>query len=178
MPLTDLTYSALEFIALNLREQDRIEIFGVLEHDSPLQLAFEAHYLLKNKGRSAIAWHKGRPAAWIGLVEHRPRVWDVTMGGTDDLKHVALEIMRWCRTTIPELVKPPHNGRRLQCDSRVGHDEAHKFIRALGGREESTMRHYGKDGSSYIRFVWIYGENGTLINERAVGVPEASTLVH
>lgn len=168
--LTDLSFSAIEYICLNMREVDRQEIYGILDHDNALQLSWEAFSLLRNKGRCRIAWHAGKPAAWIGLIEPRPKVWEITMAGTDDLKAVAFECMRWARDTIPELIAPPHNGRRLQCDSRVGHEEAHAFLRTLGAKPEGPpMQHYGKDGGAYQRFVWLFGENGFVEKGKAVG---------
>jgi len=49
-----------------------------------------------------------------------------------------------------------HGGHRLQCDSRVGHDEAHKMLVAIGARPEGPpMQGYGKDNSAFQRFVWL-----------------------
>jgi hypothetical protein len=168
--LTEITLHSLTYLCLNMREVDRVEIMGMMEHDNPVQLAHEAHWLFGNKGRARIAWYRGRPAAIIGLTEDRKGVWHISMFGTDDFKAVAFECMRWARKTITELLQPPFNGRRLQCDSHIDHHEAHKFLRALGATAEGPpMRHYGKDGSAYQRYVWIAGENYELVKSHAIG---------
>lgn len=168
--LTDISYVALEYCALNMRQSDREEIFALLDTDSPIAFAWEAHALMRNKGRARIAWHNGKPAAWIGLVEMIPRVWQVTMGGTDDLPKVAFECLRWLRATIPEMMAPPFNGYRLYCDARVGplHEESHKFLRALGAMPEGPPRQIGKDRGVYQHYVWLEGENGFVRNDKAV----------
>jgi hypothetical protein len=170
--LTDIALPSIEFIALNLRAQDREEIFALLDHDSPLMLAWQAFGLMRNKGRARIAWHQGKPAAWIGIVEERPGVWQITMAGTDDLPKVAFACMRWARETIAEFTQPPLNGWRLYCDARCGpaHEEQHRFLRALGAREEGAPRMLGKDRGMYQTYVWLYGENGAVVHGRAVGV--------
>jgi hypothetical protein len=158
--LTEIDLHSLTYICLNLREVDRVEIYNMMEHDNPLQLAHEAHWLFTNKGRSRMGWHKGRPCAVIALTEDRPGVWHISMFGTDEFKAAAFECMRWARNNIPDMIHN-HGGRRLQCDSHIDHHEAHKFLRTLGARVEGEpMKCYGKDGSTYLRFVWIEGENG------------------
>lgn len=61
--LTDIDYTALEYICLNMRDCDRREIYALRPHDNPLLLASEAHALIRNTGRGRIGWAKGRLAA-------------------------------------------------------------------------------------------------------------------
>lgn len=170
--LTEIDLDSVHYVAFNLRQSDKEEIFNILEYDCPYRFGWEAFSVFRNKGRARIAWHNGRPAAVIGLVEERPSVWNISMFGTDDLKSVAFECMRWARDNIAELGGPPFNGRRLQCDSHENHHEAHKFLLALGARKEGElMRNFGKDGSGYWRFVWVFGQNGIIRDGRYVDVP-------
>lgn len=158
--LSEVTLNALTVICLNMREADRLEIMNVVAHDSPVRLAQEAYGMITNMGRGRIAWHNQKPAAVIFLVEERPKVWQIGMFGTDDTKAVAFPCMRWAREQLRELEQPPMNGRRLQCDSRVGHVEAEKFLLALGAHKEGPpMRHFGKDGGDYQRYIWLIGDN-------------------
>lgn len=160
--LTEFTLGAYEYIILNMREVDRVEVFGMLHHDSALQMAHETAFLIRNKGRSTIAWHDGRPAAMGALTEDWPGMWSVWMFGTDDFRNCAVELIKWFRREASDILTVCQ-GRRLQCDSRFDHDEAHKMLRALGAREEVRLRAYGKDGSDYIRFVWLRGENDAVL---------------
>lgn len=168
--LTEIDLDSLMFIAFNMRAEDKEEVFALLDHDCPYQLGWQAFSLFRNRGRSQIAWHKGKPAAVIGITECRKGVWEISMFGTDDFKAVALPCMRWARDTIPDLIIN-HHGRRLQCDSHINHEAAHRFLKALGARPEGEpMKRYGKDGSTFQRFVWLFGENGFVSKDgKAVG---------
>jgi len=162
--LTEFNSSAFEFICLNMRETDKVEVFGMLAHDSPLQLAHEASYLIRNKGRSRIGWsdRTKRPAAMAAFTEDWPGMWSVWMFGTDDFKDCAIELVRWFRHEAKDILTVC-KGHRLQCDSRYDHEEAHRMIKAFGAIEESRLRAYGKDGADYIRFVWLNGENDAVL---------------
>lgn len=167
MGLSEVTRPALEYICLNMRQCDVDEIMNIVPHDSRVRLAQEAHWLITNHGRGRVAWHEARPAAVIFLTEDRPGVWEIGMFGTDQFKAVAFECMRWARKEIPTLIGEPLHGKRLQCDSRVGHEDAHKFLRALGAQPEGPpMRCYGKDGGSYQRYVWIAGEDDHVLRRQ------------
>ena len=161
--LTDINLSSIEYICLNLRELDKTEIFSIRPHNSPVLLAWEAHYLIRNSGRGRVAWWNGRPAAMIALVEERKSVWSVSMFGTDAFRNVAFTCMRWARENLREVVSEL-GGKRLHCDSHVNHHEAHKFLRAMGAVEEGPpMQGFGKDGSAYVRFVWLAGINDQVL---------------
>lgn len=165
--LTEFNLYAFEFICINMRESDRTEVFGILPHDSPLQLAYEAAHLIRNKGRGRIAWHDGKPAAVAALTEDHPGTWTAWMFGTDDFKACAVELLRWFRKEANEILTVCE-GRRLHADSRFDHHEAHKMLKALGAVEEVTLRKYGKDGADYIRFVWFNGENDAVLKPHYV----------
>lgn len=165
--LTDITLPACEYIALSLREPDRIEIFGLLAHDSPIVLAHTLMALFRNSGRARVAWWNGKPAAIVGFAEYRPGVWQVSLMGTDDFRNVAIDCLRWVRETASDLIEN-HGGRRLQCESHEDHHEAHRFLERLGAhREGPPMKFYGKDGKSYIRFVWFAGVNDHVLGKVA-----------
>ena len=161
--LTEFNEHALEFVVLNMRERDRVEIFNMRPHDSPLQLVQEIK-IASTGHRRTMAWsdRTKRPAAFGAFTESWPGLWDVWMFGTDDFKDCAVEMLRWFRREANDVLQHC-KGHRLQCDSRFDHDEAHKMIKALGAIEEVRLRRYGKDGSDYIRFVWFNGENDAVL---------------
>lgn len=165
--LTDLNLFAMEYIALNMRDCDQKELFGIWPHDAALTWAYEVTYLLRNKGRAKIAYVDGKPAAVFGFTESRPGVWDVWMCGTDDFNKAIFTLMRWCRKEANDILTHC-KGHRLQAQSRAEHTEAHKLIRAMGGVEECRLRRYGKDQSDYLVFVWLDGENDAILKPHYV----------
>lgn len=165
--LTDIDYNSVEYVVLNMRACDREEIYALRAHDNPLQLAMEAHAAIRNMGRGRIAWVDGKPAAVAAFTEEWPGVWYVWMFGTNDFKAAAIPLLRWVRTEANEILSVC-KGHRLHCDSMVGHDEAHKMIKAMGGLPEFTMRRLGKNGEDFTRFVWLRGENEQVLHPHYV----------
>lgn len=171
--LTEPTLIDLEFICLRMRDCDKREILNLMAFDSPIVLASVCDSMLRNQGRGRIAWAHGKPCAVAGFVEARPGVWEITMFGTDDFKAGLVPLMRWFRTEANEILSVC-KGHRLQCDSRADHHEAHKLIRAMGGREEGPpMPGYGKDGGAYRRFVWLKGRDDAILHPHYVQAKEA-----
>lgn len=162
--IAELTHPALEYVCLNMRERDRVEVLSLQPHDSVFRLAFEASHQIRNNGRGVVAYSpkSGRPCAVAAFTEKWPGCWEIWMFGTDELKDCAVELIRWFRKTAVDILTTC-KGHRLQADSRFDHEEAHKMMRAFGAIEEVRLRRYGKDGSDYIRFVWLNGENDQVL---------------
>ena len=150
-----------------MRERDAAEIYGMRPHDNPLQLAYEANHMIRNMGRGKISWHQGKPAGVAAFTESWPGMWEAWMFGTDDFKKSLFPLMRWVRSEANEILTVC-KGNRLQCDSRADYEDSHDLIRSLGGKEETVLRRYGKDGSDYKRFVWFNGENDAVLSPHYV----------
>lgn len=170
--LTDITYGDIEYIFFNLRKGDREEIFALRSHDNDFRMAYEAYTAIINSGRGKISWVKGRPAVLGAFTELHTGMWEVWLCGTDNFVAGLKPMMRWIRDEANDLLTT-QNVNRLQCDSRADYAEAHKLITALGGRQESVLRKYGKDGSDYIRWTWFPDDNDTFLKPHYVQSKEA-----
>lgn len=147
-----------------MRERDFDEIIALRDHNSREMLAYEAHAYIINKGRGKVSWYKGKPAAFAAFTEMHPGVFEVWMAGTDDFKPAAMPLLKWFRNEANQILSAV-SGHRLQCDSRSDYEEAHKLIRGMGGIPEGPpMRKYGKGGEDYQRFVWLNGENDSVLS--------------
>lgn len=154
---------ALEQICRSMRAEDKAEIYAMRPHDSWYTLAWEAYVITRDTGRGMISWHAGRPVAFAAFTEVWPGRWQVWMFGTDEFKHGAIPLLRWFRKEANDILSVCH-GHRLDCDSLVGHDEAHRMIKAMGGIEDGPpMRKYGKGGEDFQRFAWFNGENDAVL---------------
>lgn len=162
MELSGVTLPALEDLCWSMREADRREIYPLRPHDSWHMLALEAWHALGLNGRGVICWLDGRPAAVIGFCELRPNVWDAVSFGSARYRECGVALMREGRRMAREILVDL-GANRLQADSIVGNREAHKFIRALGGKPEVVLRQYGKGGEDYQRFVWLRSEAAHLV---------------
>jgi hypothetical protein len=162
MVMSPIDLHALTAICLSLRDRDAKEIFGLRPHDCPLRLAGEAYTVLTHMGRGKIAWHKGQPVAVLGFYERWPGCWEAVSFGTDRYADVGIDLMRYGRQLARDILGEI-GANRLQADSRIDNVQAHAFIKALGGNPEGTMKHYGKDGTDYVRFVWLAESDAKLV---------------
>jgi hypothetical protein len=110
-------------------------------------------------GRGGIVWADGLPVALYGVhkefgtsVHYR-----VFAFGTDDWKKGAYVVMRELRKLVREVIDE-EGTMRMQADSHEDHTEAHQWMEKMGGKRESIMRHYGKNGETYYRYVWLRDE--------------------
>lgn len=105
-------------------------------------------------GRGRVAWHDGRPAGVLGYYEPWPGQWEAVAFGTDAFRHVGTQLGRYGLKEMRAILRDV-GARRLQADSHADNADGHRFIKALGGQQESVLRAYGKDGANYYRFVWL-----------------------
>jgi hypothetical protein len=143
---------ALEYIALNLRERDWLEVHGVRWDDDPITLAHQTAAIL-SAGRGHIVEWSGRPAAVIGVCEMHPGVWQGLAFGTDDFRLCVPQLTKLARGDLQAYVVE-RGGHRLEVFSRADHLDSHKWLAWLGARREGLMRKYGKDGADFYRFAW------------------------
>jgi hypothetical protein len=160
--LTEPTFVDVLYICTRLRDCDAKEVFGMCQHDNGSRLAYEAHAMIINTGRGRIAWHRGRPAALAAFTESWPGNWEIWMFGTDDFKSVAIPLLRWFRKEANDILTVC-KGNRLQCASHIDQTDAHRMIESLGGVLECEMPGWGKDGSTYLRYRWLPGENDAVL---------------
>lgn len=148
-----ITRADLDYLCLHMRESDRAEIMGLRGYDNPLFIARET-VLAASFGKAAIAYHKDRPAAVIGVSPKPwPHVWDAWAYGTDEFEKVGLSLTRYALKVLkPHLLKS--SAHRLEAPSHVDHAQAHSWLRALGATNETLLRSYGRDGADYILFSW------------------------
>lgn len=146
-----ISLAAVEYICLNMREIDRAEVFGMRGHDNPLWLAREVVQAACH-GKAAISEFRGRPSALIGVSPMWPGVWAAWCFGTDDWRKSAVDLTRYTlRELRPFVLQRAH---RLQCESRIDHSEAHRWLMSLGAKPDGILQGYGRDGSDYIMFSW------------------------
>ena len=148
MKLTSLNYPELLFIASNMRQDDRREIFATRFNESNEDLARDAMMFYD----SSFLLHKERPICAIGAAQMHPNVWSVWMFATDEFDKIGLSATRFVRNIfIPELRK---RGHRAECKSWDGHKIAHKWLESLGAIRESELIDYGKNREKFYQYVW------------------------
>lgn len=147
-----ISLTAAEFICLNMREADRIEVFGLRNHDDPLLLAREV-VLAASYGHAAISERNGKPTGIIGCTPLWSGVWSIFSFGTDDWPRSVIELSRYGHKVIRPFILN-RGGHRAQCESYIDHTDAHRWLNSMGAECDGVLPGYGKDGKPYLMFSW------------------------
>jgi hypothetical protein len=155
-PLDDFIY-----VAANMRERDREEIFATRYGNDPVQVARDA----KAGGEFAwVAYVDGLPAAAIGALPRWPRVWTVWAYGTDQWDTVVLALTRHVkRFMIPAIF----NAGAIRADACAleKHEDARRWLEYLGAVAEKPLDNWGKNGERFVLYCWTRERTKrTLIN--------------
>lgn len=168
MLVKPLTRDALLCVAAKMRAPDRHEIFATRFDEDAAALV--ADLMAGDPVGAIIAAEDDTPVAVLGATEMWPGLWSMWMFATDRWPEVARAATRFAKEEMwPALLAL--GLRRGECRSAVQHQMAHRWLRHLGGVQESIHPAYGKGGETYIGFV-IYGET------EHVRHPEASQPEH
>lgn len=150
-------------IAKNLRARDRQEIFACRYGEDPAELARDA----TNSG--AFRWGAyvdGKPVAAIGAVPRWPRVWSVWAYGTDEWPKVAVLLTRHARRfMMPALYRS--GAIRVDARALATHTDARAWLEYLGAEPKEVLDKWGKNGETFVNYVWTREQTKALLLERA-----------
>jgi hypothetical protein len=146
-----VTEAGLRAIAENLRERDRRELFA-LRWSEDLDVFVQGQ--LAWMGDMCCIWElNGVPVSCQGVFALWPGVWSVFAYGTDQWRHVVLDMTRHAyRFIIPALLGVKFH--RAECRAMASHTDSRRWIEFLGARQECVLRGYGKQGEDFVLYVW------------------------
>ncbi len=148
--------SDLFYVAANMRERDRQEIYATRFSDDPSQLTDDCLWAMGRPNSIAVMAKNGvEPVAVLGAIETWPGTWDLWCFGTEQFDTVAWALTRYCRRVyFPTLLK--RGLRRAHCRSMAAHTKAHDWIHSLGANVDCDrpMRNWGKNGEDFVMFEW------------------------
>lgn len=142
-----------------MRARDRDEIYATRFGADPAEVARDA----VNTG--AFRWGAyldGRPVAAIGAFPRWPNVWTVWAYGTDEWPHVILSLTRHVRRfMLPALYRA--GAIRADCLALEAHMDARHWLEHLGAEPEKRLDNWGKNGQTFISYVWRRPQTKALI---------------
>ena len=149
-----LTYKDVLEVAELMRDEDRREIIatrGALL--MPERVAMDCCRSCSEGGIGYVAYWGDYPVAAIGAHPVRPGVWSVYMFATAYLSKIGLGLTRWAKRVLhPEIVAA--GAHRIECNSIVGHDDAHAWLKTFGAKNEGAMPKFGIGQETFYRFAW------------------------
>lgn len=154
MNIAVINYPDLLYIADNMRDMDRKEVFATRWEDDSEKLVD----VIMSCGDFGwvVAADDGMPVAAFGAIPTWNGVWQVWMFATDRWNEVALSVTRFIkRIMIPSIVEA--GWHRAECRSADGHSVAHRWLEMLGASREHTLHYFGKDGETFHLYSWTKG---------------------
>jgi hypothetical protein len=147
-----LNFMDLAYVAMNMREWDRREIFATAITDNPVDFA----KIIANWGGPGwVAYKDLEPVVAFGAAPLWKGVCSVWAFGTDRFPEVGLSVTRFMRKTMaPMLIEM--GVHRAECKSMEGHTEAHAWLESLGLSREAEHPGYGSNGETFYTYARLH----------------------
>lgn len=145
----------LSFIIANMRDMDRKEILCQYPYDDDREnLKVLTHGVMAAQSFKHIAKLKGQPVAVFGMQEVSPKRFKGWAFGTDKMKRAVPAITKFIQEKYITHLEQYAN--RIEAESLVGHEQAHKWLVGLGSTPVLTMKKIGKNGEDFILFERVF----------------------
>ena len=146
----DASFSDVLYIAKNMQEEFRREIYATRWDDDPASVALQA------MDGGSFCWVCGleRPIAALGAVPVWPNVWQVWMFATDELPRIRFSLTRFARRVmIPALIKS--GAHSAHCYVNEEFSSAHGWLtKCLGGKKSEPLKNFGRNKETFFIFSW------------------------
>ena len=151
------------FIAANLRDEDKREIFASAVLASATEAAMLSWYSAGPDWCWTV-WLDDQPQAAFGisyLSHYQPHMRSAWAWGTDRFKRCAPAITRFCKQEWPHRLIA-EGVTRVEIRSLQGHDIAHRWLAALPARHEADLINFGVNGETFQQWAflkedWLHG---------------------
>lgn len=144
------------FVAANLRDEDKREVFATARLESGTEAGFLS--FLSSPDWCWTAWLDGQPVAAFGVgmgnPVHQPHIRHAWAYGTSRFKRVTPAITRFCLKHWPKRLIS-EGVTRVEIRSIAGHDLAHKWLTGLRARHEACLTGYGVNGETFTLWAWL-----------------------
>lgn len=138
------------FVAANLRNEDRREIFATARLESATEAAMLS-WLSSGPDWCWTVWLGDQPHAAFGIsaVSHfQPHMRTAWAWGSSRFKRCVPTITRFVRSEWPSRLLGD-GVTRVEVRSLKGHDLAHKWLSGLRARKECDLPEYGVNGETF-----------------------------
>jgi hypothetical protein len=149
--LCELNEAGLLYVADNMREIDKKEVFATRWDDNPEDLV-DCIMAKGSFGWISVA-NDGIPVAAFGAIACWPGVWQVWMFATDRWDEVSSEVTKFIKRIMIPAIKST-DWLRAECRSIEGHDTAHRWLEFLGATREASLKMLGKNGDTFHVYSW------------------------
>ncbi len=155
MRIEKATRLDIRYVALQMRDSDYAEFSALYPAEDRTALAEQIAARFEGRTDVIVALSEGEPVAIGAPIETRPNVITLLFFATDKLPEIGGALTRFIlQRLFPPLIEA--GVHRIEAVSLDGHTEAHRWIEALGLKQEgSPMLGYGKNKETYLQFAWV-----------------------
>lgn len=154
-------YEDVLHIAEFMRERDREEIFATRWNDNP---EFVARDVDHSGAFRWAAYLDDEPVAAIGAHPRWPNVWTAWAFGTDLWPKASVTLTRHVRRfMLPALFNA--GAVRVDCLALQSNQNACRWLEYLGAFPEKTLDFWGKNGETFVSYVWTRQNAKRIIEE-------------
>lgn len=151
----------MSYIAANMREADRREIFAVID-EPPAVIAYMLHEA--SPGFAWVAHYDGQPVCAFGVSTMLPGLGSGWAYGTREMPNVMRAVTAFCRRTASR--RAAATFRRIEVRTAVGHDLSARWLGSLGFRLEGVAVDYGTNGLDFAIYGATRSSAARLIKDR------------
>lgn len=151
MRMSKVNYNDALYVAANMREWDKKEIYATRWNDDPSEVASDC------VGCGDFVWTAAlnEPIAIIGASPLRPGVWQVFMFATDNFSKIALSLTKFAKRVIIPALRSS-GAHRIECKSMEGHIDAQNWLEFFGANKESTLTNYGRNQEDFHQYTYLW----------------------
>lgn len=160
MRLDAPTRETVAYVAARMRDRDAEEFLAVSRAETRAELVAGLIDRYGDAPDAYVVYSGATPVAVGAMVEHRPNVVTLMFFATERLPEVGLALTKF----ITQRLFPRYRARgvhRIECASIAGYAAVHRWIRALGLKQEAVMPGYGKGGETFLQFAWVADGSST-----------------
>ncbi len=154
MRIDGATVESVRHVATHMRDSDIHEFMALSHAIDARELAATMVERYGNNPDTIVAFDGEDPVAVGAMLEIRPNVATLMFFATDQFEKIANPLTRFIRQRLFTQCRG-HGVHRIECVSIEGYAAAHRWIKALGLKEEAVMPGYGRNAETFRQFAWV-----------------------
>lgn len=152
------TWEDMIHVSTHMRKDDFDEVMATRWDDSPY--SFAAEHMKLNGPKYVVRNSEGEPTVIGGIAVHQPGVGQVWLVASNGIKQCKIEVAKVAQSVIDYYMQKIDESlrlHRLQAFSAESHTMAHRWLKKMGFRQESTLPAFGKHGENFLVFSIVKG---------------------
>ncbi len=150
------SYDDCRYIVCNLPPESAAEIAATRGTDQVADKIASACEMYKHC--AMIAYKDDEPVAIMGAIPQHPGVYSAYMLATSRFPEVVWTVTKWARRVFFPALRAA-GAHRVEALSIATYKKTHRWIEAIGAKQEQLVPRFGRNREDFIRFVYLWEED-------------------